>query len=317
MKSDIIAICSSDYHLTHTPPVWRSNEPDWYEAMKRPIDEIAELQTKYECPILFAGDLFDKWYGAAGKSATTLINWTINTIPGNILGVPGQHDLPEHNINEADKSAFTSVLLAGNMEFTTAYYEKGMYIDFYPWGSPLEKKDSMSGKVDLKVAVIHEYMWKKGFSYPGSPKEKELCRDNTHNKIWGGKYYGYDVIIVGDNHKPFEIQIGKTLIFNCGPIMRRAKDEENLRPRVGLLHRNGSITTHYLSISKDRHLEGDINEKPSEYKPDFSEFANELAKLGASALDFASAWKRYSQTNHLKKDIDQIVQKAMEDEKSD
>ena len=39
----VLAILCSDIHLSHNAPVARSAEPDWYIAMKRPLDEIADL----------------------------------------------------------------------------------------------------------------------------------------------------------------------------------------------------------------------------------------------------------------------------------
>ena len=60
-KEKVIAILTADIHLSHKPPVWRSNEPDWYAAMRRPLYELQDLQQKYECPILAAGDMCNKW----------------------------------------------------------------------------------------------------------------------------------------------------------------------------------------------------------------------------------------------------------------
>ena len=75
-ETRVIAILCADVHLSLNPPVWRSNEPDWFAAMKRPLDEIKELQKKnHDCPVFCAGDIFHKW-----DSPAELINWAIDNL---------------------------------------------------------------------------------------------------------------------------------------------------------------------------------------------------------------------------------------------
>jgi hypothetical protein len=58
-KTDkVIAILCADLHLSHKPPIARSNEPCWYTAMKRQLNELSNLSQKWEAPVLCAGDVF-------------------------------------------------------------------------------------------------------------------------------------------------------------------------------------------------------------------------------------------------------------------
>src|SRR4030042_1550393 len=95
----VIALFCSDLHLSLTPPVFRSNEPDWLTAQQRPLDELRALQSKHQCPIFCAGDLFDKWYGGPKEHACELVNWAIKHMPY-MHCIPGQHDLPEHDLTQ-------------------------------------------------------------------------------------------------------------------------------------------------------------------------------------------------------------------------
>jgi hypothetical protein len=61
MKKKIVAIVCSDIHLKHKPPLCRWGEDDWYEAMQRPLLQLQHLADKYDAPILYAGDIFDRW----------------------------------------------------------------------------------------------------------------------------------------------------------------------------------------------------------------------------------------------------------------
>jgi hypothetical protein len=40
MSKTALAILVSDIHLSDKPPIFRSSEPDWFEAMKRPLDQL-------------------------------------------------------------------------------------------------------------------------------------------------------------------------------------------------------------------------------------------------------------------------------------
>jgi len=318
-----IGILSADYHLSHKPPVWRSNEPDWYAAMQRPLDEIRELSDKYKCPVLCAGDIFDKW-----NSPPELINWVIQLLrkTGEPFGptfysIPGQHDIPNHNFDEIKRSAYETICKTAICDLPCGegalenIASQEMTIWPFPFGFKIrpEKRETKF----LKVALVHNYVWMPGHSYPNAPKEKQIPLYGKHNKnMVGDKYFGYDVIIYGDNHKGFQTQIGKTTIFNCGTLMRRKSDEENYRPMVGLLYSDGSVEPHYLDISKDKHLTAE-EAKPREQveELDMDELADELRKLGSSALDFADAVKQYCQSKGVDKPVQDIILKAMENKK--
>jgi len=75
-ESKVIAIICSDLHLSLKPPVFRSDEPDWFAAMQRPLDEIRRLQKHYGCDVLCCGDVFNDW-----NSSAELINWAVERLP--------------------------------------------------------------------------------------------------------------------------------------------------------------------------------------------------------------------------------------------
>ena len=56
--SDIAAILVADIHLSHSPPVARSAEENWYEAMARPLNQLRNLAEKWRAPVICAGDVF-------------------------------------------------------------------------------------------------------------------------------------------------------------------------------------------------------------------------------------------------------------------
>ena len=309
-QNKVIAILTADWHLSHNPPVWRSAEPDWYLAMKRPLDEIQELQSKYKCPVLCAGDIFDKW-----NSPAELINFAIQFLPTCIYAIPGQHDMPEHNIENIHRSAYETLVRAEkieNMSPLTFHPTKRITVAAFPFGKKI-KAIKKGTECKLHIAIVHDYVWSGKHRYPNAPTNKNINiqRADT-NKFINNKYYGYDVIVYGDNHKGFTDHVGDTVIWNCGTLMRRKSDEINYKPKVGLLFSNGVVEPYYLDQSQDKHLTTEQAKDLVEQSTiDFRKFAKEMASLGDTELDFKEMWKQYCQINKVSKVIDNIVWNAM------
>jgi len=316
-----IAICTADWHLSHNPPIFRSAEPNWYAAMQRVLEEIVKLSVTFDGPILCAGDMFHKW-----NSPPELINFAMRRPNrGKTLAIAGQHDLPNHNFNEIERSAYWTLCYGNAIHHIDAKIPSNwgeMKIYGFSYGSPLKPlpKEKVSNKL-INVALVHDYVWTAaaGCSYPHAPKNKEIKNQSHSKHLINGKYYGYDVIVYGDNHRGFKRQIGETVIFNCGTLMRRNSDEINYCPQVGLLMSDGSVEIHLLDISQDKCLpveEAKVAEREDELN--MEKLAAELHQLGSSALDFAAALESYCEANSIKESVKKILLEAMNtDERPD
>ena len=112
----VIALLVGDIHLSAKAPLCRAKEPDWFEAMARPLMELVDLQKQIGKesdgipPILCAGDVFDRW-----NSPPELINFALEYLPPQMYSIPGQHDLPNHNYNEIDRSAYWTLVAANKI----------------------------------------------------------------------------------------------------------------------------------------------------------------------------------------------------------
>jgi len=252
-----------------------------------------------------AGDVFHKW-----NSPVELVNWAIANGPW-IHAIPGQHDLPYHSMDQIARSAFWTLCIQGARRGINLLYEgqagmswefPGFVVQGFPWGVPLTPPTDSSG--NLTVALVHKYVWIKGHSYPGAPKEA-----TAHNLFKDGM--GWDVIVCGDNHKGF---LTKTksgcVIFNCGGLQRRAVDEIDYHPQVGLLLADGSVEPHFLDISEDI-----ITSSPAEAGEDgiqLGDFLERLKGLQGDSLDFQSAMIHALDEREVSPSVRQIVLEAME-----
>ena len=120
MNTPVVAIACSDIHLTLTPPAARAKEPDWFAAMLRPLNELRHLAKIHEVPIICGGDVFDTW-----RVPNELVNWAIQHLP-EMYSIPGQHDLPFHQIDDIDKSAYRTLEWVGVLKQLPS---EGLWLD--------------------------------------------------------------------------------------------------------------------------------------------------------------------------------------------
>lgn len=295
-EQEVIDILLADIHLSLKPPIWRSAEPDWFEAMRRPLDEVKALQDEFDCPILCAGDIFDKW-----NSSPELINFAIRNLP-EMYSIPGQHDLPLHNYEDINRSAYLTLVYADKIQNVLPDCNvevNNILVRGFPYGYEVtqcpKKRKGM-----IHLALIHDYLWMHDKSYPNAPKE---------NQLRTGHWKGYDVQVYGDNHKGFLKRTKPVRFFNCGTLMRRKSDEINYKPQVGLLLEDGSVEPHYLDTSQDKYI--DIPEATEEGEFDMKAFIKELEELGDTALDFVDAMKQYIRTKKISPEAKTIILEAM------
>lgn len=312
INEKIIAIFCADLHLSLSPPIWRSAEPDWMLAQRATLAEITDLQREYNCPVLCAGDIFDrnKRIADGWDAPPELINYAICYLPDNMYAIPGQHDLPDHQYVDIKRSAYWTLVKAGKIKTIKPNFPININ-NLTVYGFPPNFKIS-SPKDDTKfnIALVHDYVWYGNHKYPNAPEEAELKGNKSqyHNKRW----YGYDIVVFGDNHKGFTVGMGKTTIFNCGTLMRRKSDEINYKPQVGLLTLSGKIIPYYLDISKDKYIELEDGYIEPEEELDMSAFMKELEKLGKTDLDFEDAMKQFLRTGKISREAGQIILDAME-----
>jgi len=313
----VIAIATSDWHLSHRPPVWRSVEPNWYEAMDRMLDQLRSLARLYSCPFLFAGDLFDYW-----DSPAELINWASEVVPAQIHAIPGQHDLPHHEYEALVRSAYGTLIRTGDLfplapisseSSGQSVYLKDQLVVLhaFPFGYPIQVYKGPHD--DLHIAIAHQYVWMPNHNPAHAGPATSLAHLHSENMI-GSRLYGYDTIIYGDNHQGWCRKVGDTHVFNCGTLMRRSSSEISYLPQVGLLCSDGQIQPRILDTAGDLFL----NILPAEASlmssaEGLQRFTEELQRLTHSSLDFADAYRQYCQGHSVPQAIQKLIDEAREE----
>lgn len=293
----MIAIVCSDIHLSHTPPIARSAEPSWYDAMLRPLKELQELQKHHKnVPVVMAGDIFDKWNAPA-----ELINFAMENIPKSTYAIPGQHDMPGHNFDSINRSAYWTLVKAGTIEhlpsgieITDFNYELTMM--GFQWGHPIQLPQDFEWSNDktIKLAVIHKYAWMFDHRYEGAPDQ------DKGKHIVSKVRNDFDAFVFGDNHKRWTYQN----LMNCGVFHRRSIDEISYTPAIGILRSDGSLHKHILSSSaKDKFIDIDKLKKVGDRALNLLEFVGDLQSLGSGAIDFVEAVKEAISVKNIARSV--------------
>jgi len=303
--SEVIAIAISDLHLSLLQPVCRADK-DWLTVQAGYLDQVKKVyaqqseQDQPDVPILCAGDLFDRW-----NPPPELIHFALEHLPDGMMCVPGQHDLPNHRIDEMHRSGYGVLKKAGKIRDLSGKRTGdmgGFVVQGFGWGQeikPVQKEEGL-----LQIALIHRYVWTIEHCYPGAPEEAHL------NKYMG-PLKGYDVAIFGDNHRGFsaELKTG-TAVLNCGGFIRRKSDEINYVPTIGLIYSDGSVERKRLNTLGDVFHENPEDRK--EVPLNMAQFIEGLEALGEHGLNFREAVENHLRTDEIDEKTKEIILKALE-----
>ena len=275
----------SDLHLGDKAPVARSAEVDWEAAQIIPLKQLAKYQQRYGCPVLIAGDLFDRY-----NPAPWVVNMALKHLPEQCYAVPGQHDMKHHNYSDIRKSVYWTLVesrkivnLEPGRPVEAQSNGRILRLHGFPFGTALRAL-TQPHDLAIEVAVAHSYIWAaEGTGYKDAPEVSRLSKRFASMK-------GFDVCVFGDNHIPFVVDHNPA-ICNCGAFQRRKSDERKYDVMIGLLLANGKIKRKRLEASQEKWVDN-ADDAEKLLGGSSVEFVRELESLGDSALDFAAAVHR-------------------------
>jgi DNA repair exonuclease SbcCD nuclease subunit len=217
------AILTADIELRAFQPTCRT-DCHWENQAKK-IAWLKELQERHgRCPILDAGDLFDKRYKS--NPSHELLGWAMENLPQPFYTIPGNHDLPGKSIENYSNSAMAVLEKAEKLtcchnEFVIA--SNKFYIYGYHWGATLIQPAFFN---DINIALVHAMVYEEFEPFPGcvgySAKEvMDLLPD-------------FNLIVCGHNHQTFVRKHRGRVLVNPGSLMRNDADQIDFKPSVFL-----------------------------------------------------------------------------------
>lgn len=303
-----IAILVSDLHFSFGPPVARAGEADWFAAMGRRLQWLADLAQRLgDLPILAAGDIWDRW-----SQPPAVINYIIDNCP-QMFAIPGQHDLAGHAYDNRDRGAYGTLVRAGTLVDIAPgepyKLRDKLYVEGFPWGVPLRNRMPPREGVVL-IAMVHQYVHNGGHT-----SHQHATEDQSAANLQGLK--GYTVAHFGDNHIPFEyITKAGQLVVNTGGFYRRTADQLTHQPGAVVLYRTGKGVTY------KRHLYSTTDEAfsrdhivPVSYAvahTGVDEFAKAVGGVTTANVDFRQYVRQFAEQETVSPIVADLLINAVE-----
>jgi len=293
------AILCSDLHLREDTPTCRTD--NYWLAQETKTYWLKSLQLKYNCPVLCSGDIFDNWDISPRLSA-----WAIRQLP-KMIAIPGQHDLPNHNIELREKAGIEVLEAANIVTSPEKPYEneinKNNYF-LFPYGSKL--KEIKKADYGRDIALIHTLvLGPRDENMPGY-SAREIFKQMS----------GFDLIVSGDNHQSFVIKQGKQLLVNPGSMMRMTADQIDYKPCVYLWYaETNTVEPVYYPIEEGVVSREHLDKKASA-ETRMEAFKNRLHREGIKAsISFENNMKKHIHANKVDKEVEKIIYECLEDRK--
>lgn len=299
------AILTADMHLRADVPECRTD--DFLAARGHKVAFLRDLQAQHSCPILDAGDVFNRW-----QVSSELEGWALLNLPAGIVTVPGNHDLPHHNLSLYKKSSLHVLEAAGKIRVLKADggnrlhshdtyllpLDRGTHVQAvqvlgFPYGEQLVGVDSDSYR---KIAIVHVYVAESVPPFIGEARY-------TPVQLLAA-LPGYDLIVSGHNHQPFDYAVtdrrgNRRVVCNPGSMMRTTADQADMKPRCYLWYADmNTVEPVYYSIEAGvvsrEHI--DSVEERDERMEAFVSRLNADVEVG---LDFSKNIEQYLDKNKI------------------
>jgi DNA repair exonuclease SbcCD nuclease subunit len=228
-----IAILTADWHIRESVPTCRTD--NFYKTQKKKLSFIAELANKYEIPIILAGDLFHKW--KTSPRIESLIIEQLKKTKQYLIAIPGNHDLPAHNVKEIKRSSYNVIYQTGLIRKDHENFQAYTF----PYGKEIENNKRKNTK--LKICIAHQLTY-------DIKKPWADCQADSATKLLK-KYNGYDLILTGDNHQSFTRKYEGKLLVNPGSITRQTAGQIDFKPSVYIWYSDNTVKRVFLPIEKD------------------------------------------------------------------
>jgi DNA repair exonuclease SbcCD nuclease subunit len=280
-------------HLRPTAPESRTD--DYFAAQAKKVAFIADLQREHECPVIDAGDVFNTW-----KPGEYMCQWAIKNLPDGIITIPGNHDLPNHNLSLYEKSGLAVLEAAKKIVVLKDDFYRGQDFAVYgiPYGSRFVPLINEWKKSKKSIAVVHVYVAESVPSFITDGYTPQQLLDALP---------GYDLIVSGHNHTPLIYEKRGRLVVNPGSLMRMFADQADMKPCVWLWYADtNEVDAVYLPIERGV-VSRDHIEKREDRDTRMEAFVSRLKGDVNMALSFEENLERYIKKNKISEETEKII----------
>ena len=207
-------ICAADLHIRPDKPLCRAeSHEEWIEVQFKKLSFILDLSTQHGATLLIAGDFAHRatdWPSWLTSRLITLLSHHSQPI----IAIPGQHDLPYHQL----ASIWSSNLGVLNAAGTLSLDDLGP-VHTYPYGISIDpvKQGSVALTHQMILQSEKDEIWKGQIKEGKGNPAKRILKSNPN----------YQLIVSGDNHQPFAVEYEGRWLINPGSMTRQRSNERH------------------------------------------------------------------------------------------
>lgn len=290
MKLSGAFVCAADLHLRPDKPLCRKETPEeWIETQFTKLGFMLKFARNHNAPVLLAGDIAHAPTGWPAWMFTRLIQ--LFRTSSVAMAIPGQHDLPYHQLDRLDRSnlgvLFTSVAVAPT---------DGTIVAGFPWGTPITAEPGTS------IAMAHLMVLKDKNSawFPGQAESAEMAEKLLK------KFPQYELIVTGDNHQPFAVEYQGRWLVNPGSMTRQRVNETH-EPGF-YFWKDGQVE--WIRLPHDKDALRDMGPLPNApgWAGDLQAVDAMLRDAaGGEVLDFKTALREYFKKRRTRGDVQRKI----------
>jgi len=278
-------ILCSDFHLREDTPICYTG--DYQQEQWNSVDFVSDLQNQYDCPVFHAGDLFDKW-----KPSPWLLRETILHLPNQFFTIYGQHDLPQHSLDQVDKCGINVLEAAGKLKVLPGYH----------WGQGIYTGANRIPRFE-KVLVWHHLTYMRR-PFPGAFLGMAQALLN--------QYRQFNLIVTGDNHQSFATNFEGRLLVNPGSLMRMDADQIDFKPSVYLWYADTNTVQRVFIPIEEGVISRDHIVVKEERNARIDAFVNRLDDNWEASMSYEDNIVNFLKKNIVRQEVKQIVYNSME-----
>jgi hypothetical protein len=235
-------IITADWHLRADRPRCRTDE-DWNSTQRAALEKVIFYANKYHCSVIHVGDLFH-----SASVSPKIINMLIDSLKklksGCFYITSGNHDLPYHNWDNVNSSAF------GIIHTLIGAFDKIRNLNELGWAGPFDRDPEIDSNANSSIRFIHRLVFESIKNMP--PNIEAISANELLNE-----YPDAHWIFTGDNHKSFHYSSKDRHVINPGCLIRQTADLRDYSPGVYYVD-TAKLEIEFLPIIDNTELVTDI-----------------------------------------------------------
>ena len=214
-------IITADWHLRSQRPRCRLDD-NWIETQKNALNQILNYAKEYKADVIVIGDIFHSTNETTNEVISLVqefalelkyIGQTLNILAGN-------HDLPQHNLDNIYRSAFQILLNSKNI----------YHLDTLKINEKNVSGANFGADDDGECSIIFKHV----LCFPENeripPSDKIVKPSELFKQLPSAQF-----IFTGDYHRQFVFEKGNKKLLNPGCLIRQAADTIDYETSVFLI----------------------------------------------------------------------------------